>query len=213
MFAVGSAGDGALCGKKTLQKHMVAQMDMDRRLTASICMLENESKARESRLETKIEQLEAKIEASSELLWARIENKFLKNVDVTDESAQPYRHPNYQVHHSNSESSRSFRPKELEWSQIVGNRECMLKHVELPIFDGEDAYCGIALAEIFFHIGGYDERAKMDVVTFSLVGNVLSWFNSDTHRRGFPSWTEFKEKLIARFIKEKLCDPNRPFLR
>lgn len=83
MFAVGSAGDGALCGKKTLQKHMVAQMDMDRRLTASICMLENESKARESRLETKIEQLEAKIEASSELLWARIENKFLKNVDVT----------------------------------------------------------------------------------------------------------------------------------
>lgn len=31
------------------------------------------------------------------------------------------------------------------------------------------------------------------------------------HRRGFRSWIGFKEKLIARFCREKPRDPSQPF--
>ena len=91
----------------------------------------------------------------------------------------------------------------------VENREGMLKRVQLAIFDAADAYCWFALAESFFRIGDYDEKAKLEVVSVSLVGDVLSWFNSETHRRGFRSWIELKEKMIARFSKEMFGDPSQ----
>lgn len=146
-------------------------------------------------------------------MWERLEKKLSKTIEVSDESPPPpYRHPNYQVHHSNSEPGRSFRNEEgIDRNMIVGSREKMLKRVELPIFDGGDAYGWFALAERFFTIGDYDERAKLDVVSVSLSGDVLSWFNSEMHRRRFRDWSEFKQKLIARFSKEKLRDPSQPF--
>lgn len=45
----------------------------------------------------------------------------------------------------------------------------------------------------------------------SLAGDVLSWFNSETHIQNLRSWNEFKEKLIARFSKVKFRDPSQPF--
>lgn len=50
----------------------------------------------------------------------------------------------------------------------------MFKRVELPVFGGDDAYGWFALAERFSYIGGYDDPAKMEVVSVSLVGDVLS---------------------------------------
>lgn len=79
---------------------------------------------------------------------------------------------------------------------ISDHRE-MMKRVELPIFDGEDAYGWIALAERFFRLGGYDEVAKIELVSVSLSGDVLSWFNSEILRRPFETWLDFKQRLIA----------------
>lgn len=45
----------------------------------------------------------------------------------------------------------------------------------------------------------------------SLAGDVLSWFNSETHRSNFESWNDFKARLVARFSREKLRDPSQPF--
>lgn len=94
---------------------------------------------------------------------------------------------------------------------LVESREGFVKRVELPIFSGEDIYGWIALAERYFRIGGYREVAKLDLVSMSLGGDVLSWFNSEVHRRPFRSWFEFKERMIARFSKVKIRDPSQPF--
>ncbi|CAA7021556.1 unnamed protein product [Microthlaspi erraticum] len=98
-------------------------------------------------------------------------------------------------------------------NSIVGTRENMLKRVELPVFSGEDAYGWIALAERFFRIGGYSEEDKLEVVSISLCGDgdVLSWFNSEMHRKPFLSWQDFTDRLIARFSREKLRDPSQRF--
>ncbi|KAL0744924.1 hypothetical protein Bca101_101029 [Brassica carinata] len=192
-----------------LRDHTASQVDTNRRFAESFHELERNAKAMESRIE---ETLEAKIEACYEKMCDRLEKKLSKSIDVSDESPPPYRHPNYQVHNSTLEPGRSIRNEDVsDRTTVVGSRERMLKRVELPVYDGCDAYGWLALAEHFFRIGGYDDRAKLDMVSVSLAGDVLSWFNSESHRRGFRSWMEFKQKLIARFNKEKFRDPSQPF--
>ena len=91
------------------------------------------------------------------------------------------------------------------------SRESVLKKIELLIFSGEDVYGWIALAERFFRIGGYGELMKLELVSVSLSGDVLSWFNSEILRSPFVSWNDFKVTLIARFSRVKLRDPSQPF--
>ena len=193
----------------TLRDHTSSQVDTNRRFAESFHELEKNAKAMESRIE---ETLEAKIEACYQKMCDRLEKKLSKSIDVSDESPPPYRHPNYQVHNSTLEPGRSSRNEDAnDRTTVVGSRERMLKRVELPVFDGVDAYAWFALAERFFRIGGYDDRAKLEVVSVSLAGDVLSWFNSEMNRRGFRSWIEFKQKLVSRFSKEKFRDPSQPF--
>lgn len=193
----------------TLQEHTASQVEMNQRFTESFFELEKNAKAMESRMEA---SLEAKIEACYEKMCERLEKKLSKSIEVSDDSPPPYRHPNYQGHQSTSDLGRSGRQDEVaDRNTVVGSRDRMLKRVELPIFDGADAYGWFALAERFFRIGAYDEKAKLEIVSVSLAGDVLSWFNSEMHRRDFQSWREFKEKLIARFSKEKFRDPSQPF--
>ena len=145
-------------------------------------------------------------------MCAQLEKKLSKLIDFSDKSPLLYRHPNYQVHTSTSEPGRSLRNEDaVDRTTVVGSRERMLKHVELLVFDGVDAYAWFALAERSFRIGGYDDRAKLEVVSVSLAVDVLSWFNSEMHRRDFRSWIEFKQKLVSRFSKEKFRDPSQPF--
>lgn len=115
-----------------------------------------------------------------------------------------------QVRSSNSEPGRSIRMEENQNREmLVESREGFVKRIELPIFSGDDIYGWIALAERYFRIGGYREAAKLDLVSMSLGGDVLSWFNSEVHRS--RSWFEFKDRMIARFSKVKIRDPSQPF--
>lgn len=45
---------------------------------------------------------------------------------------------------------------------------------------------------------------KLETVSVSLSGDVLSWFNNETHKSNFVSWNKVKERLLARFSREKL---------
>lgn len=111
---------------------------------------------------------------------------------------------NNQVPNTTLEPGRSPRIEEVRVQNTLGDHRDMIKRVELPIFDGDDAYGWIALAERFFRIGGYDETAKIELGLISLSGDVLSWFNSEIIRRPFECWFDFKTRLIARFSRVKL---------
>lgn len=63
--------------------------------------------------------------------------------------------------------------------RLVDDRDSLIRRIELPLFNGEDAYGWIALAERYFRNGGYGEATKLDLVSVSLSGDVLSWFNSE----------------------------------
>ena len=194
-----------------LRDHTASQIDTNRRFTESFHELEKNAKEMESRIKA---SLEAKIEACYDKMCAQLEKKLSKLIDFSDKSPLLYRHPNYQVHTSTSEPGRSLRNEDaVDRTTVVGSHERMLKHVELLVFDGVDAYAWFALAERSFRIGGYDDRAMLEVVSVSLAGDILSWFNSEMHRRGFQSWIEFKQKLVLDLVRRSSEIPVSRFLQ
>ena len=161
------------------------------------------------------------IRSSMVELEQRLDLKFeaiLKKLDKRPmEEMIPHQSPivlprEHQVPLSNLEPGRSLRDSdETVRFSMRDSRESVLKKIELPIFSGEDVYGWIALAERFFRIGGYGELMKLELVSVSLSGDVLSWFNSEILRSPFVSWNDFKVRLIARFSRVKLRDPSQPF--
>lgn len=93
---------------------------------------------------------------------------------------------------------------------FITNRDSLLKRVEMPVFEGIDTYGWIVKMERFFRIGGYDEDAKLELVSVSLEGAVSSWSNIEIRTRPFIDWRDFKERLLARFSREKIRDPSQP---
>lgn len=201
---------------QTLMKHTTAQLEKDEELRASIKIMESRSQTRIDQMESNSKEmfaeLKAQIDSTFEKMIGLMAKRDSKSPEVTEIPPPPYRHPNHQVYVSNSEPGRSVRSEESgDRNSVVASRERLLKRIELPVFAGDDAYGWMALAERYFRIGGFDERMKLDVVSVSLGGDVLSWFNSEMHRSPFLSWINFKERMIARFSREKLRDPSQPF--
>ncbi|CAN8289390.1 unnamed protein product [Cochlearia groenlandica] len=71
-----------------------------------------------------------------------------------------------QVPIPNSEPNRNFSG--------LGNKDRLLKKVEMPIFEGTNTYSWLARAERFFRLGGYDDREKRDLVSITLAGGLES---------------------------------------
>ncbi|XP_019087235.1 PREDICTED: uncharacterized protein LOC104724392 isoform X1 [Camelina sativa] len=82
----------------------------------------------------------------------------------------------------------SFYPLEPCLSQIrPGLRENLFRNVEMAIFEGVGIYGWIARVERFFRMGGYNEAEKLALVSVSLQGEALSWFNWEANRRQFEN--------------------------
>ena len=61
--------------------------------------------------------------------------------------------------------------------------------------------------ERFFRIGNYDEEDKLQLVSLSLEGPVLNWFNGEMLNDPFLSWTQFTERMLERFAGPIDNDP------
>ena len=169
-----------------------------------------------STIESSVEKLEEKFTATIDAKFTELIELMSRSTRSTDEPtmiANPITQPYVtQVPNYNLEPGRSFRVENNRTiAPLMDDRDSLIQKVELPIFSGDDVYGWIALAERFFRIGGYNELMKIDLVSVSLGGDVLSWFNSEVLSRPFLSWNDFKERLIARFSRVKLRDPSQPF--
>lgn len=200
----------------TLRDHTAMQYETNNEFRASIRALEAKLMSKiedlEKKTQDRYEELQEKMTSNFDRLCELIAKKDSKSMDLEESSPPPYRHPNYQVHNPITEPGRNSISEEgMERNTIKENIDEFLKRLTLPLFSGTDTYGWFALAERYFRIGGYDERRKLEIVSVSLAGDVLSWFNSETHRSNFTCWRDFKERLIVRFSKEKFRDSSQPF--
>ncbi|XP_010412881.1 PREDICTED: uncharacterized protein LOC104699246 [Camelina sativa] len=79
----------------------------------------------------------------------------------------------------------------------------------MPIFDGAGIYGWVARVERFFRIGGYNDEEKLALVSVSLSGEALSWYNWVVNTRQFGSWVQFKSSLMLRFGNLKIRGPSQ----
>ena len=165
------------------------------------------------------EQQETAVQLSASM--TSMEEKFTELLNLLTKNANPtgiddlnrsLTNGQNQVRDSDLEPGRSFRSDAVrDRPPLIDDRDGLIRRIELPLFNGDDSYGWIALVERYFRIGGYSEAMKIELVSISLSGDVLSWFNSEILRQPFRNWMDFKQRLIARFSKVKLRDPSQPF--
>ncbi|XP_019089071.1 PREDICTED: uncharacterized protein LOC104733383 [Camelina sativa] len=103
-----------------------------------------------------------------------------------------------------------FSPLEPCRSNIrPGLRENLMKNVEMAVFDGVGVYSWVARVERFFRLGGYNDEEKLALVSVSLSGEALSWYNWVINTREFNSWMQFKSSLMLRFGNLKIREPSQ----
>jgi len=171
------------------------------------------SDARLSTLDSKIGSLDDKM-GSQDLKFGAIERKLelllnsmpgiatVQEVGGTSQTLPPRSqdHRN-QVRVSQLEPCRGvIRPR---------IRENLLKNVEMPMFDGSGIYGWIARVERFFRSGGYNEAEQLALVSVSVSGEALSWYNWAISRGDFVSWLKLKSGLMLRFGNLKLRGPSQ----
>lgn len=81
----------------------------------------------------------------------------------------------------------------------LANRDKMLRKIDMPVFAGPLPFDWISRAERFFHIGNYNEQEKLHLVSLSLEGPVLQWFNGEIISESFTSWNQFTKRMLDRF--------------
>lgn len=81
------------------------------------------------------------------------------------------------------------------------------------MFDGKQPYEWICRVERYFRLGQYSEEQKMELISLSLDGAVLNWYNWEVQERGFTNWSQFKERMLARFATSMDEEPGKRLAR
>ncbi|KAG7553358.1 Integrase catalytic core [Arabidopsis thaliana x Arabidopsis arenosa] len=139
--------------------------------------------------ESKLVSLEELVRSMAKTL-DRMEVRAGKLVDDGEPARQSFSGPIFSDLHS-SETRSPGLP--------LANRENLLKKIKMPVFTGSQPYAWISQVERFFRVGRFSDAAKLDLVSLSLEGDVLKWFNWEVSRHDFGSWEEFKNRLLIHF--------------
>ncbi|GJR17718.1 ankyrin repeat-containing protein [Tanacetum coccineum] len=87
-----------------------------------------------------------------------------------------------------------------------------LRKLKMPLFNGDDVYGWVYLAERFFDIQGlvtFEERLKAAMMC--LEGPTLSWFRWTHNREPFRSWEDLKRRMLVRFQSSQAGTLNEQF--
>lgn len=181
------------------------------RLTKSNTEISSRVANIEGRLTTfdkKIESLDKNVHLISQTL-ARIEaNQFSEK--AAGKAIASDVGTSHQVRYANCEYNRDNTQLGYRGiHNVLENRNGMLKKIELPIFDGSRPFGWITQAERFFRLGHYNDTDKLDLVSVSLQGPVLNWYNREVQREDFRDWPQFKRRLVARFSQKLEENPGK----
>ncbi|KAG2329712.1 hypothetical protein Bca52824_000892, partial [Brassica carinata] len=81
----------------------------------------------------------------------------------------------------------------------LANCDKMLRKIEMTVFSGPLPFDWISRVERFFRFGNYNEEEKLHLLSLSLEGPVLQWFNGEVISEPFVSWEQFTQRMLDRF--------------
>ncbi|CAH9066959.1 unnamed protein product [Cuscuta europaea] len=84
--------------------------------------------------------------------------------------------------------------------------------VDLPLFDGEDAYGWLIRVERYFKLNQVSDNDKVEVVLIAMADKALNWYQWWEEKTSDHSWVNFKVALIRRFQPALVQNPFGPML-
>lgn len=108
---------------------------------------------------------------------------------------------------SGNDRPLGYRPPMI----VMETRDGMLKKIEMPVFDGLHPFSWIARVESFFRVGNFAGDDQLQLVSMSLEGPVLNWYNGEMEEVPFTSWKQFKKRMIHRFSGSLESEPGKRF--
>lgn len=86
------------------------------------------------------------------------------------------------------------------------------RKLEIPVFEGGEAYNWLVKVERYFKIHGIEEDEMLEAVIIALDGRALNWYQWWEEQNHDPSWDEFKQVVIRRFQPSLVRNPLGPIL-
>ena len=183
----------------TLARNDRSTKDRVEAMTTKVDSVEKKIEAIGVETSTRFEALEKKMTAITELLTrfeetAVIRQRQGKEIASSSEPQIP------QVLITISEPELPLT--QLGYRRIhdtIANRDKMLRKIEMHVFSGPLPFDWISRVERFFRFGNYNEEERLHLVSLSLEGPVLQWFNGEVISDPFVSWEQFTQRMLDRF--------------
>lgn len=169
---------------------MEAKLDSLERMVASWTQNQEENSARFAQQDARLAKLEQMVERLANLLG--------------ESSHEGNRR---EVPHENRE-----RVKSKGEAPGVENAGDKWRKLDIPVFEGEDAYGWVNKLDRYFRLKGVTEEEKMQAVMVALEGEALSWFHWWEACNPRPAWGGFKSALIQRFQPATMRSPFESLL-
>lgn len=142
----------------------------------------------------KLDAIETKVDLLVRYFWHVESRKDDGLSQMTQSMSQDHRQHQESISYlepSCCENSLGIRESPL----MMGDRDRLVKPVEILVFTGVYPCGWISRAERFFRRGHYTDEEKLRLVSMKLEDNVLNWFKHIS----FNNWKDFKSRLYVRF--------------
>lgn len=159
-------------------------------------------------------QHEEKLENLDRLIRSVISTLERTEIRAGKASEQPHDfHQSPKVGSSSIHSRRAPMEDERYLDNLLPLDNCvgLLKKIEMPVLMGLILTNGFQLWREFFRVGRYHNDDKLNLVSLSLTGDVLKWFNWKMVNDEFRSWEDFRQRLFLRFGESIEDDPGNTF--
>ncbi|CAH9137548.1 unnamed protein product, partial [Cuscuta epithymum] len=117
---------------------------------------------------------------------------------------------------SSCESSSTAGNLRSTHSKHADNRSRLIektgRKVDLPLFNGSDAYGWTIKVERFFKLNHIAEVDKIELVTLAMEGRALNWYQWWEEHSNVRTWELFRQALLERFEPGLEQDPYGPLL-
>ncbi|CAH9099683.1 unnamed protein product [Cuscuta epithymum] len=123
----------------------------------------------------------------------------LKSVSSNDSEGNNHYSPPHHHHHRHREYSHHHHHR-------TGRK------IDLPLFNGEDAYGWLIRIDRYFRLNHIEEDDKVNVAVVAMEDKALSWFQGWENQTRERNWGTLKAALTRRFQPELVQNPLGPLL-
>lgn len=86
--------------------------------------------------------------------------------------------------------------QQQSWKSPEEKNEPMMRRMEIPIFNGENAESWVLRVEQYFQLDNFSDPEKLQAVRICFNDEALMWYRWERDRNPFPNWEQLKYRVL-----------------